>query len=162
MRLRVKRKNLDDLEDLVYESPASDVSWNFEIAEGVYKYDFSGNVTEKKFLVFRDVAVYRNALRSLLLFAGSEISAIQDRFDKNATVINHNLIETCKHIRDTLYGILPDLSGSRNYEEKIDRVARNLKKISNKEIARTLLELKRSIVNLQTQISGLEIISGDY
>lgn len=151
-------------ESLIYESARKESpSWNYDLTVGDYRYIFYGTKVEKKiFNAFKNVQNYRKALAVILNYLRDKIEVIQTEASAQAVVVNHNFVETCKHIRDPISELLPKLSGKLSHGEKIERVAKSLEGFDLTEVAAALLDVDRTITNLQTQITGMQIIAGDY
>lgn len=136
-------------------------TWTYVLNAGEYVYTFSGPQAERKlFATFEKVSSYRKALSAILAYVTKQIGIIGAQMSAQALVVNHNFVETCKHMRDPITDILPKVRGT--HSEKVRAVADALEKTNPLDIATAFLDVDRAITNLQVQISGLQIIAGDY
>lgn len=148
---------------IIHDDQLGPTVWVYDLNVGSHVFTFSGDQNEKKaFDAFQNVNNYKAAIKSLASFLNSQIEKIQSRLNNQAEIVNHNFIETCQHIRDPISEVLPKLKGARNHKEKIRIASEHLTKITPEGVASALLDVDRAITNLQTQIFGLQIISGEY
>ena len=151
-------------ESRIHENPLSRLSiWSYELTSGNYTYRFSGSAQEKKeFEAFKNVSKYRNALSAMLDYLNTELQKMAAQVDTQVLIINHNFNETCKHIIDSLSEAMPKLKGKLSHTQKLQEVANFINSTNSMDIASSLLDIGRAVTNLQTQIFGLEVISGEY
>lgn len=148
----------------IYEdSSGQGTDWKYDLATGDYTYVFSGtNLEKKSFEAFKNVGNYKKALLTILDYLNKEIEKISTQVNAQAVVINHNFVETCKHILDPISEIMPKLKGKLSHSEKLREVAQFIEKSDSADIASALLDVDRAITNLRTQIFGMQVIAGEY
>jgi K+-sensing histidine kinase KdpD len=138
-------------------------TWNYDVRIDDHTYTFFGDDSDKRFFAkFRTQNEHKHILKAILIFFKKQVEQIESKMGQNAVVVNHNFIETCKHVSDPLNVILPDLRGNITHKDKIQRVVNHIQKSDPRDIAAGLLDISRAMTSLHTQISGLEILSGVY
>lgn len=93
---------------------------------------------------------------------GDAIDKIENKQGLDYTILSHNLITTHSHLQDVLESIVPEesLAGANDHAGQIGIV----KKILEKDVtqsARTFLDILKRVVDLQAQIEGFKILSGE-
>jgi K+-sensing histidine kinase KdpD len=130
---------------------------------GGTEYVFSGDHMERKiFETFTRVNVYKRTFNTLIDFFHSQIRDIRKSFNKQAVVVNHNFVDSCKQVRDPLTDIFPNFKGAKYHEEQVEALTKHLRNVESRALSSALLDVDRAITSLQTQISGLQILSGEY
>lgn len=79
------------------------------------------------------------------------------------TILSHNLTTTHKRLRDEIDAIIPasTLARCKNYNDQIDMVRRQIKKMNPDDVAAGVLQLAKRVSDLSAQIEGFEMLKGE-
>jgi len=90
------------------------------------------------------------------------IDEIENRQGQNYTILSHNLITTHSRLLDSFESIVPEVSlaEANDHTEQI-KIVKELLGKNETQSAKTFLDILKRVVDLQAQIEGFKILSGD-